>query len=1264
MCYLHIQFIIYSFYIMKKNLFVLAAAILFAAVINAAPAFNAPTSVDVIQGSGENFFVLTGVSDLTAFDAVTVTTGTALLDGVPTIEYNQGQTFAIVKFTEKGAKGAVLLTLTSGAASKNVLLNIAPLSNPGMSLDIYDAAFWQTPNTVSGGTTPSYSDFVPNAAFPAENDAYWKGKWEDIIKLLTNTDCEPTPTETACNPYPIPDLGTSSLKGYFIPPTSGSYTFSVAINRDGGALYFDKTATSWKAATKIADQDNATAAAITLEAGKAYPIYVVRWYIHRHDYNIQVEGPNIAKQIIPGSMLTPVYDVVKPDAPLNTTINMILTNSLQISWKKPDDSKKTSKIKGYNLYINGVKSNKSLLTGLSFLAEGLTADKEHVVFVTAVDALGNESFPSAYATATTSKESLVAPTPPTHIREYGVTGSTIKLRWAGAKAAVGFEVVAYDVYVNDVKYNNDYIYADTAFIRGLQAETDYTIEVVSYNSTLVASKKSKPATFTTSAFDPNDSRGLEYGEYRARLNIEKKNISWTEGVGINADIKEKTLFANNGNNDLNKGLRKLKPGSLRWGGIDANEYGFNGVTGDVDNAGQRAKTIGKARKDAGNATHAMNMNFCNEIGAYYSLCTGMKETPYKVDYVDANDTQIFLNLIEYLAGPSTTVYGAIRASEGFTEPLLKKGLGKGLILELGNEVWGSSGHHSPMGSNYGNYGKWCRKIATAIKTSPYYNDIKDMVYIVYSGRNPHPADSYLINEQMVAGHKGEVNTFGPGGYLGGNLNYNPEVAYGETVGEYYRLRHAQIKYNLEGLILSKKEQMKDGQDPLYVYFYETQASVSDYFGNLGQGIVLNDYLTSSMKYGSIVPAIFHYDGGEWRITTSDGTPFAHHIIARFINEHCKGHLVSSYVESNNYLTEKGGKPLLNYDPVGTSVYNNGKKWSILLFSRDFDNDYTVQLNLPNDIGTISNVKKYWVTGDGSENGPSIRTEFVTDSLVSNVEFKDNVLVTVPKYSMVLYTFEANDPGFTKLPLGYFEFAKAAETLVAPVPLEIKTNKGSASFNPAIEPHSSYTQAKADEITWEVNADDNPHIADGGVNMVTITPAVTSTKPYPDYYAGYQPVMVSSVRVTAKGTCNGVVYIRGFLPAKPTEYVVVKVTISGQTGDCNEGDKAEPEIPFTDEELADIIANSPRPGEISTEDVIPATEAWVYPNPAKEVLFVKTSGGDAMATITVYNSSGVRVMAETGNSELFELNISTLQPGYYLVSIEKDGKTETVAVSKK
>ena len=1223
---------------MKKNLLVLMSIFLlsaFAIETNAAPSFTAPETVSVIQGSGDNMIVLTEVSDVILFSPVVVAEGAEFLDGTPLVEYANGNSFATLRLKEKGLKGTVKLTVASGAVSKTVTVNIAPPNKPGIMLEMYDAVFWGTPNVIATGSAPIYTEWVEDASFPAEKDPFWDGKWETIIKsVTTDSDCD------VCNPYPIPDMGTSTLKGYFIPKVSGDHIISMRVNRDAGALYFDKTATSWDRATKIADvaqndedpnSNIGSSSPIALEAGKAYPIYALRWYIHRLDFDIRVTEPGGAMKVIPGDMLTPIYDVTKPAKPTTLQVNKTLAEKVRLVWKKVSDGTKVAKVIGYNIYVNGVKDNDEPLNSLEYLVEGLTPATSYVLFITSVDSQGNESLASNYVSANTPRLSQTQPTPPTQITMFEATGQTLKLKWRGAWASYG-KVAAYDVYVDDVKYNTeDYVYADTIFIRGLQPETSYKIEIVAYNSTLVASEKSEPANFTTAVFDAKSYLGLQYGDHGAVLNIEKKNISWSEGIGINADVKGTELYANGGNNDLDKGLKTLQPGSIRWGGIDANEYAFESVSGDVAEAGQRQSTIGKARKDQGRATHAMNMNYCNELGAYYALCTGMREVPYKVDYIEFGGAT-FLKLIEYLAGPATSTYGAIRAEEGFTQPLLKKGTSKGLILEFGNEVWGSNSHYAPMGSDYIKYGQWCRQMATAIKTSPYWEDIKDMVYMVYSARDPRSDDSYGLHESLLQGAKGEVNTFGPAGYLGGNLDYNPGVDYGQSVLEYYRLRQRQAMRNLEGLELGMKQQMKDGYDPLYVFFYEAQASSQSYFGNLGQGVLLNDYLTASMKYSSIVPAIFCYGGGEWRITLGDGTPLAHYAIAKLVNEHCKGHIVSTNLESGNVLMAGNGiDPMPGYDPVGSSVYNNGKKWSILLFSRDYENDYKVQLNLPDNMGFIKNGKKYLVTGDGSENGPSIRTEFVTDSV--DVTVSDNMVVTVPKYSMVLITFEANDPMFTKLPLGYFAFANESEELKVPAALEITTNKGSIAVPISVLPYNSTARA----TEWEVKAEDNPHYLDAA-DLLT-------ARLSPDGAA---------VTIRATGLCNGVVYLRGWLAGKEDKYEIIKVTISGQEDDpsCNIRDK------FT---VADPFAGF---DPVSVEEVANTLGNQVYPNPADDVLFVKTTDAEGLATINVYSSTGARIMSETTSSQLVELQVSSLSSGYYVVTIEKGGKVQTLPFLKK
>ena len=1185
--------------------------LLFSALaLTAAPSFNAPATTDIVQGSGDNYIILSDVTDITLFNAVTVTQNPSLLNGTPTIEYTVGNRFALLKFKENGTGGTVKMTVSAGVASKELTINIVPYNNPGITLEVYDIAFWNEVNPITDGSTPVYSEVVGTAECPEGNNAFWTGKWETFTDNLTSSRFADPITESWANQKPVPIMFTTAMTGYFIPPTTGSYTFTLSMQENVGGLFFDPTCTSWKNASRIATE-NTSSSPISLQAGKVYPIYAYKKVLYWLRHDIKVTGPGISQQIIPSTMLAPLYDITKPNAPTGTTASGIMSDRVQLAWNKGVDiSTKIAKIAGYNVYLNGVKKNDNPVTTPTYLIKELIAGINYDFFVTTIDELGNESFPGNVVSVQTVPFDATPPTPPANLYVYEATGTTLKLKWGGAAAPGGSAVVGYDVYVDNVKYNADYIFTDSVFIKGLQPETTYTVGIVAYNSSLVASEMSHAEAQTTT-FDPLDYLGIKYDDHRARLNIEKKNISWSEGIGINADIFDGTLYANGGNNTLNKSLRELHPGCVRWGALGANEYAFESATGSGYSNGMKNTSIGTARKNAGLATHAMNMNFCNQIGSYYALCVGIKETGYTVDYrggTQANQEQVFKNLIEYLAGPATSTYGAIRAAEGFTEPLLKAGTSKGLILEFGNEVWGGSNHNSSFANNGSDYGNWCRNMANAMKTSPYWNDIKDMVYMVYSTwLSPILDDDWgwttggpWTNHTggLLANHKGEVNTMGPSGYIGGNLDYDPNVDYGESVAEYYRLRQEQMRDCLQGLKDYAQLIVNKGYDPLFYYFYESQVSTSGYFGNLGQGVVLNDYLTASMKYGSIAPAIFHINGGEWRITLSDGTPLAHYAIASLVNQHCKGHLVSSNVESNNLLPAKGTTRIDGHDPVGASVYNNGTKWSILLFSRDFDNDYSVQLSLPNDIGTVANAKKYWVTGDGSENGPTIRTAFVTDSIVSDLTITDGMVVTVPKFSMVLYTFEANDPGFIKKKFGHFEFTAGAEGLLYPNTVNI-TNTANVTFTPGYLPYN-YNGSKSGQV-WQVLAEDNPHIVAQGRTpsaMFSSTPSASA--------AG---VVTMRSNTTGADACNGVVYIRGKVNSSATDYILVRVVINVAGRSCNVGDK------YLDEPLTVV--------PLITGEIIPVTGVSLN-EPTLELTLTIKDSEQLIATIAPVDATNKNV----------------------------------------
>lgn len=59
-------------------------------------------------------------------------------------------------------------------------------------------------------------------------------------------------------------------------------------------------------------------------------------------------------------------------------------------------------VAGYNIYVDGVKQNTSLVTNLTYALSGLTASTSYGVTVSAVDDAGNESAQSAPVNFTTS----------------------------------------------------------------------------------------------------------------------------------------------------------------------------------------------------------------------------------------------------------------------------------------------------------------------------------------------------------------------------------------------------------------------------------------------------------------------------------------------------------------------------------------------------------------------------------------------------------------------------------------------------------------------------------------------------------------------------------------------------------------------------------------------------------------------------------------------------------------------------------------------
>jgi alpha-L-arabinofuranosidase len=153
-------------------------------------------------------------------------------------------------------------------------------------------------------------------------------------------------------------------------------------------------------------------------------------------------------------------------------------------------------------------------------------------------------------------------------------------------------------------------------------------------------------------------------------------------------------------------LKTLHPGVLRWNdGANTGSSLDNAIAGPFARMRAGATTQNAVAEDISIGLHEF-LQLCQVVGAepYYVMPPGMSTTEAK-------------DLIEYLAGASSTPYGAKRAARGQVEPWTT--VFPTIHLELGNEEWNAifPGAAIPDAAVYGSRAK---AIFTAMRQSPAY----------------------------------------------------------------------------------------------------------------------------------------------------------------------------------------------------------------------------------------------------------------------------------------------------------------------------------------------------------------------------------------------------------------------------------------------------------------------------------------------------------------------------------------------------------------
>ncbi len=995
----------------------------------------------IIVNSGNNIILLPNIDDGDAGvdQDITFTVNSDSPDtvSVGTVEYDKTQTFAILNITEHGLTGTSTIDVTiddgDNTASQSFDVMVGNYHKPGINYQVYDIVFWK--EALPFGSNPLFdSIFEETHVVSSSLD------WDKIDPSVSN-DCG----GGLCDGH---DFTTTMLIGYIVPPTTGNYTFYQKHSADD-AVWLSMDADYDNADPIIYNGDNNSVGTessgewasdpVSLTAGKVYAMYSVHWNVHQENVDLKWEGPGgLSKDYIDAQYLMYVYDTVKPEVPGNLNLLTRATDFIRVDWDPATDNKELA---GYNIYVDGNKINTSLLTDTLMKITGLSAETKYSVAVKAVDDMGNESGLSNIVTTTTYGTDATPPSAPTTLNVIEQTGMALKINWTGA---VDNEtgVIGYNVYIDGNPYNvGDYIYDTVTILKVLQPETDYTITIEAINAVTDTSNISTGFPVSTSEFDPSSAY---LGVHTGRAEVVMENLSWNYGLGANPNYRTTELFST-----YKTLLQDLHAGTVRWGALTANPLSFSSNINTNTSIGDF-------------------MNLCNELDAYTTFTCGVSST---ADW--RNNSTVFLNFLEYINGPSGTTYGDIREGEGYG-PLLDDS--KGLIFEFGNEVWGFGAHNADF-SNYEEYGDWCREMAAVMRTSPYWDE--DKITLVYSGRNPHPSDSYGLHNDLLEGDTGDIDWLAVSGYLGPIKDY-------ETNLEYYKNTIAAAARDMEGLEKTMESSLSITGDIKATYFYEGNVTTSSYNGRLGQAIIFTDYCLGAFERANAIPTIFHLTGGQWRITDpTDGYKrLPMFLTSKFFNMHCRGHVMKTNYSTQNTITDSDGS-VVDWEPVGVYAYTDSVNFSVVLLSRDFENTHYVQVDLPDGFNyDAPSGRKYVISGNDFD---------TKDATIDSADFtmNDSLIFEVPPYSMVLVTFTGDDQNFEQLPLAYFDdYVKATNIEISCLENThtITENGGRLHLASSISPSDAFVNT----TIWEVIGADSDVMFSGGIFMAPSTGNVNDT----------------------------------------------------------------------------------------------------------------------------------------------------------------------------
>ena len=223
----------------------------------------------------------------------------------------------------------------------------------------------------------------------------------------------------------------------------------------------------------------------------------------------------------------PVGDVAAPSVPGGLAAAAVSGSSVDLVWDAASDD---VGVAGYRVYRDGaLVSGSGLVAGTAFTDATVAAGTGYSFAVSAVDAAGNESAPSAgLAVSTPAAADVAAPSVPGGLAAAAVSGSSVDLVWDAASDDVG--VAGYRVYRDGALVSGSGLVAGTAFTDAtVAAGTGYSFAVSAVDAAGNESAPSAGLAVSTPAVGGVSTVALGEGAYVRSGAYADRNY-WTSSV--------------------------------------------------------------------------------------------------------------------------------------------------------------------------------------------------------------------------------------------------------------------------------------------------------------------------------------------------------------------------------------------------------------------------------------------------------------------------------------------------------------------------------------------------------------------------------------------------------------------------------------------------------------------------------------------------------------------------------------------------------------